>query len=98
MEEGWEDVYAVYPLSKFGVDDKGFFYQTYSGGPEGGFFIQENGLVIPVERTWGTTFQSVGSLTQFKLIFKKPCKETYLWQCKVVNKEEPDLDEPPTEV
>ncbi len=31
------------------------YYQTYGGGDEGGYFVQ-NGLVYEVNRSWGTPF------------------------------------------
>ena len=48
----WEEVYSVQSLS----DINKIYYQTYGGGPEGGYFVESN-KVFKVERNWFQPFE-----------------------------------------
>lgn len=77
-DDGWEDVYEYYvsvniligehpELQKFKKTKYSYtsYFQTYGGGPEGGYFIQKEwnnegacfATVYAVERTWGAIFK-----------------------------------------
>ncbi len=64
--EEWEDVYnRPCPFKEFIHPDNkelapyatGTFYQTYGGGPEGGYVKMPDGTLLGVERTWGQPFK-----------------------------------------
>ena len=65
VEDEWEQVYSVTPFENF--VQKGSpcyflrqrtYYQTYGGGPEGGYVVLRSGSVFSVHRDWFIPFSS----------------------------------------
>jgi hypothetical protein len=65
VREDWEEVYSVRPVSEVYDDDHAMFqkdakyYQTFGGGPEGGYFVTSEdwgSKVYGVRRGWGEPF------------------------------------------
>jgi hypothetical protein len=59
--EDWEEVYLVKPVTRELFSDEelvsGYtYYQTYGGGPEGGYFVKEDG-VYEASRRWFKEFE-----------------------------------------
>lgn len=61
LEEEWNEVYCIIDFKDISSEVYSDFwdckyYQTYGGGPEGGFLVQikdEREIIYEVERNWG---------------------------------------------
>jgi len=51
-DDEWEEVYSTEEWIE------GTYYQTYGGGPEGGYLVLHNGDVFSIERSWFERFTS----------------------------------------
>jgi hypothetical protein len=75
----WEEVYNdSEPFNKYCPPNlsylkDGVYYQTYGGGPEGGYVETPNSDVYEVERGWGTPF-TARKCEGKKLVYRK-CDE-----------------------
>jgi hypothetical protein len=97
-EDEWMDVYNrpcpfkefIHPSNKdLAPYATGIFYQTYGGGPEGGYVKMPDGAILKVERTWGQPFKVMETFTPGELVWQsRPADEAagraYL-QIRVVN-------------
>jgi len=58
------------------------YYQTFGGGPEGGFLVMPDGDVYTTQRTWGEPFDLPKKLEGKKLLRKKMDGN---WMCRLVD-------------
>jgi len=84
--EQWEDVYYEGPFVGFCGEHPHLqdfkaatFFQTYGGGPEGGYIRMPDGSVYSIQRTWGDPF-SLPERVDGKLEVKKIDGN---WKCRV---------------
>ena len=87
--DDWEQVYSHwYDEAGCLFHDKDSFYETYGGGPSGGYVVHAGCQIQTWHQTWGTekTYKDlVGKMLEFKV-------EDGIEYCRVVEKE--DEDEP----
>lgn len=84
--EQWEDIYYQGPFVGFCGEHPHLqdfkaatFFQTYGGGPEGGYVRMPDGSVYTIQRTWGTPF-GLPEKVDGKLEVKKIDGN---WKCRV---------------
>lgn len=52
-QEEWQQIYQRRMFSEVGGDIEGTYYETYGGGPEGGYVVTSDSRVYKVDRNWG---------------------------------------------
>jgi hypothetical protein len=57
------------------------YYQTFGGGPEGGYLVMPDGDVYETKRTWGEPFDLPKKLEGKKLLRKKTDGN---WMCRLI--------------
>jgi len=87
-EEIWENIYYEGPFVGFCGEHPHLqdfkpatYYQTFGGGPEGGYLVMPDGEVYTTQRMWGTPFDLPRKLEGKKLLRKKMDGN---WMCRLV--------------
>jgi hypothetical protein len=87
-DDEWETVYAKLPIED--ENFAGMLYETYGGGPSGGYIVDNGGSLVTWHQEWSKpkNYKNlVGKMLQFKL-------EDGLNYCRVVEKAEKEKDGP----
>ncbi len=53
VDGDWQQIYQRRMFSEVGGDIEGTYYETYGGGPEGGYVVTSELQVYEVSRNWG---------------------------------------------
>ena len=69
----------------------GRYYQTYGGGPEGGYVILPNEEIYEVNRSWGKPFEIVKQIKGKCIIQNENRKESLCYGIKIIEDQNNDV-------
>jgi hypothetical protein len=94
-EDDFKQIYYTETFDEYiGEDDYGLhklqggdYYQTYGGGPEGGYVILPNDEIYEVKRSWFTPFEIVKQIKGKYIIQNEDRKKSLCYGIKIIEEE-----------